>query len=106
MVLQLWDPETGALLRTFSGHTNWVSAVAASPDGTLICTASWDKLARVWDADSGKLVSKLEGHAGYLSACAFSPSGKEVRKEAYPFPLGACRIPAPAHFSFFRSCRS
>jgi tRNA A-37 threonylcarbamoyl transferase component Bud32 len=38
-------------LFTLYGHTDEVSAVAVSADGTRVVTGSWDKTARVWDAD-------------------------------------------------------
>ncbi len=44
----LWDAETGALLRTFLGHTELVLSVAFSPDGTRVLTGSWDGTARIW----------------------------------------------------------
>jgi WD40 repeat protein len=31
--LKLWDAASGALLRTFMGHSDYVMAVAFSPDG-------------------------------------------------------------------------
>jgi WD40 repeat protein len=30
---RLWDAETGAEIRAFRGHQNWVTSVAFSPDG-------------------------------------------------------------------------
>ena len=38
----MWDLETGAELRTLTGHTNWVSAVAVYGEGTRALSASWD----------------------------------------------------------------
>ncbi len=45
----LWDAETGALIRTFSGHGDVVNSVAFSSDGTKVLTGSWDGTARIWD---------------------------------------------------------
>lgn len=34
--IKLWDSATGAARRTLEGHSNWVRAVAISPDGKLV----------------------------------------------------------------------
>jgi WD40 repeat protein len=44
---------------TLAGHTNWVTAVAYSPDGTRVLTGSQDKTARLWDAATGKAAATL-----------------------------------------------
>src|SRR5260370_26362677 len=38
---------------TYSGHSDYVSAVAWSPDGKRIASASGDHTAQVWDASNG-----------------------------------------------------
>ena len=38
--LKLWNPETGAEIRTLRGHTNIVTAFAISSDGRRIASAS------------------------------------------------------------------
>jgi WD40 repeat protein len=42
-------PATGEHIRTLTGHTGSVGAVAFSPDGQLLATGSKDNTARIWN---------------------------------------------------------
>ncbi|MEM9463188.1 MAG: hypothetical protein AAGF11_54105 [Myxococcota bacterium] len=57
------------------GHEGEVAAVAVSPDGQQIATASHDQTVRLWDAHSGALRRTFEGHTGSVHAVVFSPDG-------------------------------
>jgi WD40 repeat protein len=46
--VQVWDAQSGALLYTYTGHTDRVYALAWSPDGKLIASGGLDKTAQVW----------------------------------------------------------
>jgi WD40 repeat protein len=44
---RLWSTD-GVALHELTGHTNWVLAVAWSPDSSRLATAAADGTARVW----------------------------------------------------------
>jgi WD40 repeat protein len=71
-------------LRSLPGHTDRLTSVAYSPDGTSIATASWDGTARIWDAQTGKEVRRLDvpatrdNNPARLSRILFSPDNQFV----------------------------
>ncbi|OQN95077.1 hypothetical protein B0A48_18857, partial [Cryoendolithus antarcticus] len=76
--VRLWNAATGEQTQKLEGHDAWVTAVAFSPDGHAVASASWDKTVRLWDAATGEQTQKLEGHDGGVTAVAFSPDGQAV----------------------------
>ncbi|MCL2932062.1 MAG: NACHT domain-containing protein, partial [Trichodesmium sp. MAG_R03] len=58
-------------------HEGRVTAVAFSPDGKTIATASLDNTARLWDPENGNVLATLY-HQDYVRAVAFSPDGKTI----------------------------
>jgi hypothetical protein len=52
-------PVPSRLVRTLTGHTDFVQEVAYSPDGTLLASASSDGTAQIWDTATGTLTRTL-----------------------------------------------
>lgn len=46
-VLNIWDTLKGSRVTMLYGHENRVSCLKVSPDGTGLCTGSWDCTLRV-----------------------------------------------------------
>jgi WD40 repeat protein len=63
-------------LRTLSGHTDSVFAVAIAPDGVKAISASWDKTLKIWDTETGTEVRTLTGHTDSVYAVDLAPDGK------------------------------
>ena len=60
------------------GHTDALTGVAVSPDGTRIATSSVDGTVKLWDAITGKEIITLRGHSDSVWSVAFSPNGSQL----------------------------
>ncbi|MCC7298176.1 MAG: WD40 repeat domain-containing protein [Bacteroidia bacterium] len=66
----------GAVIRSFTGHSDEVNYLELSPDKKTMATASSDKNIIIWDLVSGKEVKKLTGHTWKVTSLNYSVDGK------------------------------
>ncbi|MCC5658291.1 serine/threonine protein kinase [Nostoc sp. XA010] len=66
-------------LYTLTGHSGTfssVNALAISPDGYTLASASDDKNIKLWDLNTKKVLANLLGHSQAVKSVTFSPDGK------------------------------
>ena len=64
------------LVHVFTGHTRDVNAIAVSPNGSLVVSASDDHTIQFWSTATGAAIGEpLQGHTNWVMATAFSPDG-------------------------------
>lgn len=68
--VKLWNPVAGTALKTLTGHTDWVYAVAISPDGKLVAGGAWNGEVRVWKVADGKEAAVFNASPGYVAPVA------------------------------------
>ncbi|MEH2008420.1 serine/threonine-protein kinase [Nostoc sp.] len=66
-------------LHTLTGHSGRLSsinALAISPDGYTLASASDEKIVKLWDLNTQKVLASLSGHSQAVKSITFSPDGQ------------------------------
>ena len=77
-IIRLWNPQTGKLKGTLTGHTADIPGLMFSPDGQTLVSASRDRSIRLWNPQNGKLKKTLTGYTDWINPVAFSPDGQTL----------------------------
>jgi cytochrome c len=84
--IAIWPPGEPQPSAVLEGHTAPVVALAVSPDGTTLASASWDHTARLWDVAGGKS-RVIEGHQQNVNGVAFTGDGRALVTAGYDATL-------------------
>ncbi|MCC6549557.1 MAG: caspase family protein [Ignavibacteriaceae bacterium] len=74
--VNIWQLESGELIRSLRGHEEEVRYVAISPDNKYIISASIDGAIKIWENPSGKQHSSYSDYEYGVKIVSFSPDGK------------------------------
>jgi WD40 repeat protein/serine/threonine protein kinase len=75
---KVWSVPDGALRGPLVGHAAFVWALAFSPDGKLLATASADHTIRLWRMDGLQLLRTLRGHEDNVSSVTFTADAQRL----------------------------
>jgi WD40 repeat protein len=76
---RVWDSQSGALITTLVGHTNWVRDVRLNPDGSRLLTWGRDGLGRIWDTQAplANQLGVIRGKSDLIQA-RWTPDGRDI----------------------------
>jgi len=99
--IAIWNPGEPKPTTVLEGHTAPIAALALSPDGTTIASASWDRTIRLWPVAGGGAPRVLEGHQQNVNGIAFTPDGRALVSAGYDatvriWPLAGAGAPVVA----------
>jgi WD40 repeat protein len=60
--LILWDLEACKVIRRWSAHAGWVTAVAYNPEGKMLISGGEDGSLILWNTSTGEEIRQLGGH--------------------------------------------
>jgi WD40 repeat protein len=85
--MKLWNVDTGKVIKTMTGHTNWVESVCWNSDGGRVISGCGDGTFRVWNIESGKTIIGPINTGGWLYAVCYSPNDKTIATGGTDFKI-------------------
>ena len=76
-VINIWNVETGRLLRRLTGHSRDIWRVTTNPNGLHIASGSQDGTIKIWDIDTGNNLQTIN-LSGTVTAITYRYDGKII----------------------------
>jgi WD40 repeat protein len=76
--IRLWSLCSSEQPHILSGHSNWVTSVAISPDSNTLASGSTDGTIKVWNLHTGELVRTMDGQSTGIFSVAINPDGQTL----------------------------
>lgn len=76
--VQIWNPQTGKLIRSMTLTGDTVFGASLSPDGKLVAAGGADNTVRILDVGSGKELHKIGNHENWVLDTVFGKDGKRI----------------------------
>src|SRR6476646_8758173 len=80
--IAIWTAGNAQPDAVLEGHSAPIVALAVSPDGATLASASWDQTVRLWPL-AGGAARVLEGHTQNVNGVAFEPDGRALVSVSY-----------------------
>ena len=80
--IAIWKPGNTQPDALLEGHIAPIAALAISPDGATLASASWDQTVRLWPL-AGGAPRVLEGHTQNVNGLAFASDGRTLVSVGY-----------------------
>lgn len=77
-VARVYATSDGAMRYEISRFTNWITAIAFSPDGDNLAVGDRDGNLAIFDAETGELNFALDGHKTIVSAITWRPDARSL----------------------------
>jgi WD40 repeat protein len=79
----LWDANSGETHGQLTNHTDWVSAIAFTPDGRQLASASGDGTIRIWSVADHTELRRFQSSGERLRAMTMLPDGRTLVTAGY-----------------------
>ena len=73
--VKIFDPTSGSLLKTLTGHEAYITSIAISTDGKLIASGGLDGSVIIWGISTGNPLLQLAAHTDAIEELTFNPDG-------------------------------
>lgn len=92
-LVRLWDLQSGQIIRTLHGHTDWVTRVAFCRNGQQLLTAGRDRRLLNWDLRSGGPPVSVGTHRRPISGIALHPQSQRLAVTGFRSTLKLFDLP-------------